>query len=235
MSQQIAAVVHHQVLAVEEPPLEAGDHLTRCEFERRYQARPDIKKAELIDGIVYVQSSVRARGHGEPHAMIVSWLGVYSIATSGVDVADNATVRLDLDNEPQPDALLRLEPAVGGRSRISEDDYLEGAPELIVEVAAGSASYDLHEKLRVYRRNDVQEYIVWRVDDKQVDWFRLVNDEYIPLVPDSDGIIHSQVFPGLRLAVSALLTGNLASVLAELQKGIGTPEHAAFVERSRKG
>jgi Uma2 family endonuclease len=126
---------------------------------------------------------------------------------------------------------LRVEDVAEGHSRISEDDYLEGAPELIVEVAASSASYDLHEKLRVYRRNGVQEYMVWRVYDKQVDWFHLVNEEYVPLVPDADSVVHSQVFPGLRLPVSALLAGDLAAVLAELQKGIGTPEHAAFVER----
>jgi Uma2 family endonuclease len=116
---------------------------------------------------------------------------------------------------------------------VSEDDYLEGPPELIVEVAASSASYDLHDKLRAYRRNGVQEYVVWRVYDRQIDWFQLISKEYIPLVLGDDGVVHSQVFPGLRLAVSALLTGDLALVLAELQKGIGTPEHAAFVERLR--
>lgn len=232
MSQQVA-VVYHQDLAVEEPPLEAGDHLTRCEFERRYEARPDIKKAELIERVVYMPSPVRAKSHSRPHGQITTWLGTYCAATPGVDLEDNATVRLDLDNEPQPDVLLRLEPEAGGHSHIGEDDYIEGAPELIVEVAASSASYDLHEKLRAYRRNGVQEYIVWRVYDKRVDWFRLINGNYILLASDADGIVHSQVFPGLRLAVSALLAEDLASVLAELQKGIGTPEHAAFVERLR--
>lgn len=229
MSQQVAAAIHHQDLAIEEPPLEAGDHLTRCEFERRYQARPDIKKAELIEGVVYMPSPVRVKRHGQPHSHIVTWLGTYAAATPGVHVADNATVRLDPMNEPQPDALLWLEHSAYGRSRVSEDDYLEGAPELIVEIAASSASYDLHEKMRAYLRNGVQEYIIWRVYDKRVDWFRLINGNYVLLAPDADGIVHSQVFPGLRLAVSALLTEDLASVLAELQKGIGTPEHAEFV------
>lgn len=138
---------------------------------------------------------------------------------------------MDLDNDPQPDALLRIEPSVGGRSHISEDDYIEGAPGLIVEIAASTASYDLHDKLRAYRRNGVQEYIVWRVYDKQIDWFRLVNEEYILQKPDGAGVISSHVFPGLRLAVQALLSGDLATVLAELQKGIGTAEHAAVVQR----
>jgi len=234
MSQHASTVVQRTSVMVEVPPIEAGDRLTRCEFERRYEARPDIKKAELIERVVYMPSPVRAKSHSRPHGRITTWLGTYCAATPGVDLEDNATVRLDLDNEPQPDALLRLEPEAGGRSHISEDDYIEGAPELIVEVAASSASYDLHDKLHAYRRNGVQEYIVWRVYDKQVDWFRLVNDEYVPLAADADGIIHCQVFPGLRLAVAALLAGDMATVLVELQKGLGTPEHAAFVERLRE-
>jgi Uma2 family endonuclease len=150
-----------------------------------------------------------------------------------VQLYDNTTVRLDLDNEPQPDVLLRIEPQVGGHSRIDDDDYVEGAPELIVEVASSSISYDLHEKLRAYRRNGVQEYVVWRVYDKQVSWFQLINEEYVLQTSDASGVLHSQVFPGLRLAIPALLAGDLAAVLAELQKGLGTPEHAAFVERLR--
>ncbi len=212
-------------------PLENGDRLTRREFERRYTARLDIKKAELIEGVVYMPSPVHFAGHGEPHVAVLTWLGTYCAFTSGVRVADNATVRLDLDNEPQPDALLRIEPQAGGRSRLSEDDYVEGAPELIVEIAASSAAYDLHDKLRAYRRNGVQEYLVWRVYEKQLDWFMLIDDEYRPLTPDTAGLLHSRIFPGLRLAVEALLAGDVEQVLAELQTGVETPEHAAFVKR----
>lgn len=233
MSQQSSAPAVQPEMAVEIPPLEAGDHLTRCEFERRYEAMPGVKKAELIEGVVYMPSPVRVKKHGEPHSHIVTWLGTYAALTPGVHVADNATVRLDLDNEPQPDALLWLEHATEGRSRVGEDDYLEGAPELVAEVAASSASYDLHEKLRVYRRNGVQEYVVWRVYDKQLDWFQLLNGEYVRLTPDAKGVISSQVFPGLRLAIAALLTDEMATVLSELQKGISSPEHTAFVEKLR--
>ena len=234
MSQRASEAIQRAVIPIEIPPLESGDHLTRHEFERRYQARPDIKKAELIEGVVYMPSPVRARSHGGPHGQIIGWLATYCAATPCVEFYDNTTVHLDLDNEPQPDALLRLEPAAGGNSRVSAEDYIEGAPELIVEIAASSASYDLHEKLRVYRRNGVQEYVVWRVYDKQVDWFQLIQGEYVPLAPDENGVIHSQAFPGLRLPAQALLAGDLAAVLAELQKGLETAEHAAFVERLRE-
>jgi Uma2 family endonuclease len=213
------------------PPLESGDRLTRIEFERRYQQMPDNKKAELIEGVVYVASPVRANRHGKPHAQIIGWLLVYESETPGAYLADNTTVRLDADNEPQPDALLRIEPEVGGNSRITEDDYIEGAPELIVEVAASSASYDLNDKLNAYRRNGVQEYIVWQSYENRIDWFCLEEGRYVSVEPDEAGIIKSRVFSGLWLAVNALREGNLAEVLAVLQQGIQTAEHQEYVQR----
>ena len=215
------------------PRLENGDRLTRSEFERRYEAMPRANKAELIERVVHMPSPVHASSHGQPHGQVITWLGVYCAATPGVSLADNTTVRLDPDNEVQPDAFLRLEPEAGGRSRISEDDYVEGAPELIVEVASSSAAYDMHDKLNVYRRNGVIEYAVWQILDERIDWFRLDEGRYVPVEPGPDGVIRSQVFPGLCLAVELLLDGNLAGVLAELQKGLTAPEHAAFVERLR--
>lgn len=199
------------------PLLENGDRLTRTEFERRYQTMPQLKKAELIEGIVYMPAALRFRKHGKPHGQIIAWLGFYAAATSDIELGDNCTVRLDPENEPQPDVLLRIE---GGQSIVSEDDYIEGAPELIVEIAASSASYDLHDKLRAYRRNQVQEYVVWRVDDRELDWFRLVEGKYVQLPINDQGIICSEIFPGLWLDKQALLTGDLARVLAVLQQGM---------------
>jgi Uma2 family endonuclease len=212
------------------PPLENGDRLTRHEFHRRYMAMPEVKKAELIEGRVYMPSPVRPE-HASPHADIVTWLGVYRASTPGVQLADNATVRLDLDNEPQPDALLRLDLAQGGKSRISSDGYIEGAPELIVEVAASSAAYDLHEKRTTYRRNGVQEYLVWQVYDRRIDWWELREGAYEPLPVDQNSVICSRVFPGLYLDTSAMLSGNLAQVLATLQQHLGGKEHKVFVEK----
>ena len=212
------------------PVLENGDRLTRCEFERRYAARPDVEKAELIEGIVYMPSPVRLV-HSGPHAMIQTVCLVYTAYTPGVRGHDNATVRLDLDNEPQPDVLLFIDEEAGGQSRVSEDGYLEGAPELVVEVAAGSASIDMHDKLRVYRRNGVREYVVWRTLEQCIDWFELSDGEYRPLPPDGDGVIHSRVFPGLQVDAAALLKGDLAGALAKLHEGVETIEHRRFVDR----
>ena len=210
------------------PPLENGDRLTRYEFERRYAAMPHLKKAELIEGVVYMPAALRFRSHGQPHADLIIWLGMYKIVTPKVELGDNPTVRLDLDNAPQPDAVLLID---GGQARISEDDYVEGAPELIVEVAASSAAYDLYDKKRAYRRNGVQEYLVWRVYDRQLDWFSLEAGEYNLLAPDAEGIIRSQVFPGLWLATSQLLSGKMNEVLAVLQQGLDSDEHQEFCQR----
>lgn len=220
---------HLPVTQAEIPPLDNGDCLNQYEFERRYHAMPHVKKAELIEGVVYMPSPLRFGPHAEPHSNIIGWLWVYRIATPGVRLGDNPTVRLDLDNEPQPDAVLRL--SKGGSSSISDDDYIEGAPELIAEIAASTASYDLHQKKNAYRRNGVPEYIVWEMFENRLLWFRLSAGEYIQIEPDEQGIIRSVVFPGLWLDVPALLQGNLGAVLAAVQLGINSQEHGEFVQR----
>jgi len=220
-------------LTVSPPPLETGDHLSRAEFERRYEASPEVKKAELIEGVVYMAAAVRFEQHGHPHMRINTWLGVYEALTPGVSAGDNTTVRLDNDNELQPDALLRLETALGGRSRIGEDDYLEGPPELIVEIAASSAAYDLHAKRRVYQRNGVQEYVAVQMYEQRVDWFVLREGVYEALEADEAGVLRSETFPGLWLDAEALLSGDLATVLEVLHAGVASEEHTTFVARLR--
>jgi Uma2 family endonuclease len=212
------------------PPLESGDRLTRAEFERRYDAMPSVKKAELIEGVVFMGSPVRFEHHAEPHIFIATWLGTYRAMTPGVRAADNATVRLDSENEPQPDALLFIAAECGGNVVVTADNYLAGAPELIVEIAASSASYDLHGKREAYRRSGVREYVVWRALEGELDWFRLRDREYERISPDAAGVIRSEAFPGLHLAVAALLAGEMAQVLETLNAGLATAEHRAFVE-----
>ncbi len=213
------------------PPLTAGDRLTRVEFERRYLAHPEIKIAELIEGVVYISSPVRFEAHSRRHSDIVGWLGLYCAATPGSRGGTNATIQLNFENEVQPDALLRLDSALGGCSRITPDDYLAGPPELVVEIAASSAAYDLHDKRRVYQRSGVQEYLALQVYEQEATWFALREGVYESLAPDAAGILRSEVFPGLWLDPAAFWTGDLAAVLATLQQGLASPEHAAFVAR----
>ncbi|HBY77123.1 MAG TPA: Uma2 family endonuclease, partial [Cyanobacteria bacterium UBA11148] len=171
------------------PPLESGDRLNRYQFEQRYNAMPYLRKAELIEGVVYVPAALRFRSHGQPHGNLIVWLGNYKIATPGIELGIEPTVRLDLDNEPQPDAVLMIEEEAGGQARLSEDDYIEGAPELVAEIAASSAAIDLGDKKRAYRRNGIREYIVWQVFEQKLDWFYLQEGEYVSLPIDQDGVI----------------------------------------------
>ncbi|MCR9244401.1 MAG: Uma2 family endonuclease [bacterium] len=213
------------------PELQQGDCLSRAEFERRYSAMPHLKKAELIEGVVYVGSPVNHLRHGLPHHALSYWLGLYREHTPNLIVSDNATVRLDLDNEPQPDLLLGLPPHADGQLEITADGYLEGAPELAIEVAASSVSYDLHQKKRAYRRNGVREYLVHRVDDGQLDWFCRENDEYVAQSRDADGCLQSRVFPGLRLDPEALLAGDHARLRHVVEQACASPRHAALCAR----
>lgn len=212
------------------PLLENGDRLTREEFHRRYEAMPKNVKAELIKGVVYMASPVRVKNHGKPHARMMTILGYYQMLTKGSDLLDNTTFIVNEYHEPQPDCVLRIEEECGGKSWVNDDDYLEGSPELAIEIAASTASYDLHDKLEMYEQKGVQEYIVWRVLDKQIDWFSLESGKYEKLAADKQGIIESKVFTGLRLNLNALLNDDLTQVLQDLQGGIATKMHQEFVK-----
>ena len=202
---------------ISKPPpgllLQNGDHMNRFEFHRRYE-ESDIERAELIEGVVYVSSPLRMREHGRPDGLLGTWIGTYAARHADLSFAHNSTVYLDNDNEPQPDIMLWRQ---SGQAVETIDGYLRGAPELVVEISASSASIDLHEKLNAYRRNGVKEYIVWRVLDGALDWFVLVEGAYVPLAPGADGIFESREFPGLRLDVTRLLEGDLAAVLAAVR------------------
>lgn len=215
------------------PPLENGDRLARAEFHRRYEAMPNLKKAELIEGIVHMPSPVKLK-HSQPHAHLVAWLATYSAEMSQTTIGDNGTLLLDFDNEPQPDAFLLIHPEAGGQSRINEDDFVEGAPELVVEIASSSASVDLNVKKHVYRRNGVREYLVWVTREARIEWWQLQDGEFVSLPVENNSLIKSAVFPGLWLEAQALLRGDLATVLAKLKEGLATAEALEFRQRLGK-
>lgn len=212
-------------------PLENGDRLTSGEFLRRYEAMPELKKAELIEGVVYMPSPVSA-DHSEPDGILHGWLLAYAAATSGVKFFPNATVILGPRDTAQPDACLCLKPGRGGQVRFNEKQYLVGAPELVAEVAASSASLDLGDKMEAYARAGVREYLVWRTREPGFDWFALEDAEYLPVAPDARGVFRSRVFPGLVLDVKALLALDAGRVLAGLRRGLVSAGHKAFVARA---
>ena len=214
------------------PPLENGDRLGLAEFLRRYEGNAELKKAELIEGIVCMPSPVSAE-HARPDNLLQTWLGLYSAATPGVECYANATTLLGPRNVAQPDACLCLTPQAGGRVRLSDRQYLVGAPELVVEIATSSVSIDLGDKKEAYATSGVGEYVVWRTQESALDWFVLEDADYLAVAPDGRGVIHSRRFPGLTLHVPSLLALHRAKVLSHLQRGLSSTAHRVFVRSLR--
>ncbi|MDB9313431.1 Uma2 family endonuclease [Spirulina sp. CS-785/01] len=208
------------------PPLENGDRLSYREFERRYAAMPDDQKAELVEGVVYMASPLKFTTHAKPHADLIGLLWTYKMATPPTEIGIEPTVRLDSDNEVQPDGVLLIP---GRQTELSPEGYIQGPPELVMEIAASSAAIDLGDKKRVYRRNGVEEYLVWQLFEQRLDWFYLEEGVYQSLSPDEEGILRSRIFPGLWLNQPQLLQNNLAAVLETLQAGLRAAEHQAFI------
>ena len=206
--------------------LEPGDRMSRPEFLRRYQQMPDRSDIQLVEGVVHMGSPVSAEGHGAPHSDLIAWLVVYKAHVPGLETGDNSTLHLDMENAPQPDCYLRIREEHGGQSTL-RDGYVTGPPELIAEVASSSVSYDLHDKKHAYQRNGVLEYIVWRTRDRAIDWFVLTNGRYETLPASEDGILKSQVFPGLWLDPAAMLSHDMKRVLSVLQMGLADRETSA--------
>ena len=195
------------------PTLAEGDRMDREEFHRRYLLRPDLHRVELIEGVVHMPMPISWTDHADPHKFMVTWAGIYEARHPGIKAGTPASVFLDGRNQPEPDALL-FSKASG---ILGADGYLHGAPEVVIEIANSTLTRDLREKKDAYERNGVREYIVWRVQDYAIDWFQLRNGRFERREPDADGIIESEVFPGLRLNVTKALEGDLAGVLAEVR------------------
>jgi Uma2 family endonuclease len=211
------------------PALENGDHLDQKTFHERYEAMPEDTRAELIGGIVFM-SSPSKRPHGRMHVCAAHWLAEYEYATPGVETFDNATNILGEESEPQPDLCLLISPDNGGQTR-AEDDYIVGAPELIVEIASSTESVDLHAKRRDYEQAGVREYAVVVLRQARLIWFVRRGGQFEELLPGDDGVIRSETFPGLWLDPSALLRRDGARIREVLQQGLSSAEHAAFVAR----
>lgn len=205
--------------------LHSGDRMSREEFHRIYSAMPEDFKAELIGGIVYVASPLKIP-HGTNHLPLGSLFFLYECSTPGTQAGDNTTVILGDEGEPQPDLLLRILPEYGGQSGTTEDEYIDGAPELIAEIAHSSRAIDLHSKRDEYRNHGVREYLVLSLREDRLYWFDLTADEQRE--PD-DGVIRVATFPGLWIHVEALLARDAGRLMDTLNAGLASPGHAEFV------
>jgi len=206
----------------------AGDSLVLDEFLRRWDAMPDLKFAELIDGVVYMPPPTGI-DHGSRELDVAFWLKHYAMRTPGCDVATNATTIL-LNNAPQPDVHLRILPECGGQTWV-ENGLLHGVPELTVEVCHSSTAYDLNQKLELYQSAGVLEYVAVLIREHEIRWHRLTGKQYQVVEIPPDGILKSQTFPGLWLQTKALLERDATEVLRVLEQGLETEEHRQFVEQ----
>jgi Uma2 family endonuclease len=212
------------------PPLMDGQHLDQLTFHERYEAMPPDTRAELVGGVVFMPSPMRS-DHGKQSRIVSGWLDRYERFTPGVEGGDGSTVKLDRGGEPQPDHLLLIAPESGGQCGLDEEGYLTGAPELIVEVARSSRKFDLNAKKTDYERAGVEEYLVVELDPDRIHWFIRRGGHFEDLSPGADGIYRSKVFPGLWLDAVAILARDHDRRDEVLERGLATPEHAAFVAK----
>lgn len=194
------------------PALENGAVMSREEFHRLYAECEGYERVELIEGVVFMPSPVRFESHDRQASLLRGWLFTYSTLHEGVESGNEATLILG-DSEVQPDAFLLR----AGSVPVDDDGYLTGAPQLVAEVAASTASRDLHSKRDLYERNGVGEYVVWRTLDGAIDWFVLRDGVYVAKSRDAAGRIESEQFPGLVMDVRAMLAMDRTAVLAALK------------------
>ena len=210
--------------------LTSGDRMSQAEFHRRYEQYPESIKFELINGTVYMASPQRIP-HSTYEIQLSTLLGLYWLSTPGVQPAHNQTVILGPRSEPQPDLLLRVLPELGGNTR-TEDEYVYGGPELIIEIAHSTVAIDLHQKKDDYERCGVAEYVVVCLEERQVCWFDLAGGRTRKIPPD--GILRSKRFPGLWIDTQALFRGDSKHMVQVLHDGLASSEHGRFVRRLAK-
>ena len=214
------------------PVLREGDRLTAEEFLRRWEAMPELKHAELLDGIVFLMASPVSDIHCFAHGDLNGWLWFYAQKTPGCRAGSDGTWIMGPDSVPQPDITMRILPQYGGQSTTA-GKYAAGAPELIVEVSGSSSSRDLGVKLELYRKAGVREYLSILLKPQKVIWRQLVRGRYKEIALGQDGLLRSTVFPGLWLDPEAVWSPGIG-LLDAAQRGIESPEHAAFVKELKK-
>jgi hypothetical protein len=189
---------------------------------------PPKTRAELIGGVVHLHAP-GPRSQGDLEGRIIAWIKHYQWATRGVQASWHVSVLLDDQAEPEPAAVLRILPTCGGQTH-NAGTYIAGAPELVVEVASATTrATDLGPKHQDYQRAGVLEYLVVARGPDEVSWSIHRDGQFVPLPPGPDGVFRSEVFPGLWLDTQAVFAAEPGRLIATLDRGLATPEHASFV------
>jgi Uma2 family endonuclease len=208
-------------------PLVAGQRMTRPEFHEAFEAMPPGFWAELIGGVVYVSSPVKNL-HGIVSGNAITWLNLYKFQTPGLMAGQDISTVLDDDNEVQPDAMMCILPDRGGQTTVI-NGLIHGAPELVIEVSWSSKAIDLGVKRIEYEKARAREYLVFAIDPDEVFWHVLEADRLVRSAADPDGIYRSKVFPGLWLNPMALYADDGPAMVATLERGLASQEHARFL------
>jgi Uma2 family endonuclease len=191
--------------------------MDRDEFLSRWERMPDVKFAELIDGVVYMPSPVgfeHMDHDGDMHVLLAHYVGHVRTCK----LYPNGTW-LMLESAPQPDVALALMPEHGGRMKVV-DGFATGTPELAVEITRSSRSYDLGPKLALYQRAGVPEYLAVLLEERRIEWRVLNQDGRYEFIEPVAGAYRSRVFPGLWLNEPAFWRGDTGEMLATLKAGL---------------
>lgn len=218
-------------VAMETPLLFDGQRLDQPSFHELYLQTPEKFRAELIDGVVYLRNGRVSAAHGEAHASLIWWLGLYSMETPGTTGLGRVTILLGPRSELEPDTTLLIDPESGGWTHTNQEGLLVGSPELVVEVSDDTLDIDMGDKKNDYERAGAAEYLLFDVPHRKIRWYAHREGRFVPLPRVDGGLYQSHAFPGLWLDEVALLRGDYKAVMAVLQRGLESPEHADFVER----
>ena len=208
-----------------------GDRMPLEEFLERWDQMPELKFAELIDGVVYMPSPA-SRTHRNLDGLIQTVCGSYNARTLGTESGPNGTWLMTPSSAPQPDCSINILPEYGGRST-TRKGLLAGVPEFVAEICHSSRAYDLGPKLALYLTAGVDEYLAILVEERRFEWRTLIDGSY-QLLKSEAGVFHSLVLPGLWIDSKAFWEGDSASLLDALALGLASQEHVDFVARLQR-
>ena len=213
--------------------LRDGERIPPDEFRRRCGVLEAVGvdfRVEYVNGVVRMMPPPNFAGHTHPIRVMQGLLSAYTRQTPGVIDYTESGVTLPVEEtsaDVSPDLCLVVQPGRGGQMSVDDAGYFVGPPELVVEVANSSLSYDLGEKRDLYEAAGVQEYLVHATRERRLLMMRRDGDRFRTVMPDADGVLASRIFPGLVFDTAAIIADDIAAAEATLDRVMQSPEVAA--------